>query len=143
SLVVSNGFLPGCDEANDVWPGVCQSWVITTFSNFFASSLMIGTISSPLLTGSVPPGTKQFCTSTTISAESARGLMAAARTSEVNPPAPIIPRPARVWSIARRFELCISSSFIQLGGARRSGDDNGHFGRRRRVAAALTTDQAI
>ena len=43
---------------------------------------MIGTTSSPLATGSVPPVTKQFCTSTTISALLAAGLI----LSAANPP---------------------------------------------------------
>ena len=38
---------------------------------------MIGTTASPSLTGSVPPVTKQFCTSTTSSALLASGLTAA------------------------------------------------------------------
>ena len=47
-----------------------------TFSNALESLLMIGTTSSPSLTGSVPPVTKQFCTSTTSSALFASGLTA-------------------------------------------------------------------
>ena len=66
--MVSNGFLPWCAEANETWPGVCQSWVTTTFSNAAESLLITGTTSAPPLTGSVPPSTKQFCTSTTIRA---------------------------------------------------------------------------
>src|SRR4051812_9058729 len=65
SLVVSNGFLPEWVEAKETCPGVCQSWVTTTFSNAAESLLITGTTSAPPLTGNVPPSTKQFCTSTT------------------------------------------------------------------------------
>ncbi len=85
-MVVSNGFLPLCAEANETWPAVCQSCVTMTFSNAPESLLMIGTTASPSLTGSVPPVTKQFCTSTTISALFASGLIdAAAKASGVAP----------------------------------------------------------
>ena len=56
---------------------MCQSCVTTTFSNAPASLLMIGTTSSPPFTASVPPVTKQFCTSMTSSALLASGLTAA------------------------------------------------------------------
>src|SRR5215813_3385385 len=65
SWVVSNGFLPGWDDANDTWPGVCQSCVSTTCSKAGARRLMIGMIWSPSFTAREPPGVKQFCTSTT------------------------------------------------------------------------------
>ena len=60
--------LAGMRLANDAWPGVCQSCVTHDVLEAGASLLIIGTISSPPFTGSVPPSTKQFCTSTTISA---------------------------------------------------------------------------
>ena len=44
---------------------VCQSWVRITCSKAGASRLMTGTTWSPSFTGSAPPGTKPFCTSTT------------------------------------------------------------------------------
>ena len=55
--------------------GVCQSWVSTTFWNDLAILLISGTISSPLATARLPPGRKQFCTSTTTSAASGPGLI--------------------------------------------------------------------
>ena len=70
----SNGFLPGWAEANEICPGVCQSWVSTTFWNALAILLMTGMTSSPLPTARLPPGRKQFCTSTTTRAASAPGL---------------------------------------------------------------------
>src|SRR5258708_21683128 len=65
--------------ANEAWPGVCQSCVTTMFSNEAASLLISGTTWAPPFTGSVPPSTKQFCTSTTISADVGPGLMVAAK----------------------------------------------------------------
>src|SRR5262247_1840156 len=73
--MLSNGFLPGWEEAKEMWPDVCQSWVRTTFWNALAILLMSGTISSPLATAKLPPGRKQFCTSTTTSTESGPGLI--------------------------------------------------------------------
>src|SRR5262245_12721244 len=91
--MLSNGFLPGCEEANEMCPGVCQSCVSTTFRNALAMRLMTGMTSSPLATARLPPGRKQFCTSTTTSAVSGPGLIlpcaSAAGMSEANdnPPA--------------------------------------------------------
>src|SRR5664280_2224344 len=76
--MLSNGFLPACAEANETWPGVCQSCVTMMFSNAGAILLMTGTTCSPSFTGKVPPVTKQFCTSMTSSALFASGLIAAA-----------------------------------------------------------------
>src|SRR5260370_29246371 len=76
--VVSNGFLPAWVLANEAWPGVCQSCVTTMFSNEPASLLITGTTCAPPFTGSVPPLTKQFCTSTTIRADLVSGLIVAA-----------------------------------------------------------------
>src|SRR5262249_47522262 len=53
-------------------------------SNEAASLLTTATTSAPPFTGSVPPPTKQFCTSTTISADLASGLMAA-RAGQASP----------------------------------------------------------
>src|SRR4051812_1225457 len=61
-----------------MWPGVCQSCVITILAKAGASLLITGTISVPPLTGRVPPSTKQFCTSVTISALLASGLILSA-----------------------------------------------------------------
>src|SRR5262245_12870579 len=58
-----------------MWPGVCQSCVSTTFWKPRAILLMRGTISSPPLTARLPPGVKQFCTSTTMSAVSGPALI--------------------------------------------------------------------
>src|SRR5437762_4688003 len=79
--MVSNGFLPECTDANETWPGVCQSCVITTLENAFASLLMTGTTCSPSFTARLPPGRKQFCTSITRSAEASSGLIEAAAHS--------------------------------------------------------------
>src|SRR5262245_48971565 len=84
--VVSNGFLPAWELAKEAWPGVCQSCVTTMLSNDAASLLISGTTSAPPFTGSVPPSTKQFWTSTTIRAAFASGLMVCARAG---PRAPI------------------------------------------------------
>ncbi len=47
---------------------------------------MIGTMSAPPFTGKVPPSTKQFCTSVTISAALASGLIvSAARAAPAKP----------------------------------------------------------
>src|SRR5437762_11108853 len=73
--MLSNGFLPGWEEANEMWPGVCQSCVSTTFWKDLAILLMSGMISSPAFTARLPPGRKQFCTSTTTRAVSGPGLI--------------------------------------------------------------------
>ena len=65
-----------------MWPGVCQSCVTMTFSNAGAMALMTGTTSSPPFTGSVPPVTKQFCTSMTSKALFASGLTGDGRERE-------------------------------------------------------------
>ena len=54
---------------------MCQSCVATMFWKAAEILLITGTTSSPLVTGSVPPVTKQFCTSTTISTALAPGLI--------------------------------------------------------------------
>src|ERR1044072_3627793 len=62
-------------EAKDEWPFGCQSCVSTTCWNCSIRRLTRGTISSPLGTASAPPGQKSFCTSMTISASSAVGVI--------------------------------------------------------------------
>src|SRR2546429_8793123 len=63
--MVSNGRLSRCDDANEWWPGGCQSCVSTTWRKRPARRLMVGTTSSPCGTGSLPLGQKSFWTSTT------------------------------------------------------------------------------
>ena len=72
--MVSKGFFPGWFEANEAWFLVCQSWVKITFWNFSPRELMTGIISSPFGTASVPPGKKQFWTSTTNKTEVSDGV---------------------------------------------------------------------
>src|SRR4051812_36959651 len=115
------------------------------FSNDFDSLLMMGTTSSPLPTGSVPPGTKQFCTSTTISADLApvSGLPAASSDPKGTAAAarPSAPERRKVL----RSRLCMAR--LQVGG--RTAKDcwglhaqvvaadflvGGQFGHRRLVA---------
>src|SRR3954469_14304835 len=76
--MLSNGFLPGCWDANETWSAVCQSWVRTTLAKDFANALITGTIAAPSLTAKLPPGTKQFCTSITSSASLALTMSFAA-----------------------------------------------------------------
>ena len=45
-MTVSNGRLPRCDDANERWPGGCQSCVSTTWLKRVATRLTIGTTSS-------------------------------------------------------------------------------------------------
>src|SRR3546814_344843 len=65
--VVSNGALPGCAIAKEVWSAGCQSCVTIRCANLPASRFITGTTASPSGTASAPPGQKSFCTSTTIS----------------------------------------------------------------------------
>src|SRR6202042_260018 len=62
---VSNGLLPGCEEAKEIWPVGCQSWVSTTLAKRSPRRLTSGTIASPSATASAPPGMKSFCMSIT------------------------------------------------------------------------------
>src|SRR6185503_9851831 len=65
------------------------------FSNEPASLLITGTTCAPPLTGKVPPSTKQFWTSTTISADAGPGLMVpAARNGRDTPSATTAPTDA-------------------------------------------------
>src|SRR5215216_1693251 len=63
--MVSNGRRPECVDAKEKCPAGCQSWVSTAWWNLCARRLTSGTTSSPHSTGSLPPGQKSFCTSTT------------------------------------------------------------------------------
>src|SRR4051812_33291969 len=73
--------------------------------------LMTGTTSSPLGTGSVPLVTKQFCTSTTISALAEPGLiLLAARATSGRPVTPIRPAPDSRPRNERRLEMVIIGS---------------------------------
>ena len=85
--------------------GVCQSWVSTTFWKALDNLLMRGMISSPLLTARLPPGVKQFCTSTTIKAASIPGVIlvcASARGMSEATPRPQVPARKQ-----RREKVCI------------------------------------
>src|SRR5258708_620740 len=82
--MVSNGFLPGWAEANETWPTVCQSCVITTLVKALAIRLITGTTCSPSLTARLPPGRKQFCTSITRSADASSGLIGAAACNSLD-----------------------------------------------------------
>src|SRR5579875_3864495 len=68
STVSTNGCLPACDAANEMWPSGCQSCVRITCSNRAARVLIAGMIASPSATASGPPGMKSFCMSITSSA---------------------------------------------------------------------------
>src|SRR6202165_3093636 len=96
--MVSKGFLPAWTDANEIWPGVCQSCVITTFAKLFEMRLITGTTCSPSLTARLPPGRKQFWTSMTRSADASSGLIEAAAQScfETTGMIAIAPRPARI-----------------------------------------------
>src|SRR5688572_541557 len=74
------------------------------FSNCGASLLMMGMTSLPPFTARVPPSRKQFCTSTTISADLALGLtLPAARALAAKPRPPSRPRAA---PDCRRLRRC-------------------------------------
>src|ERR1700681_2661376 len=93
--MVSKGFLPAWTDANEIWPAVCQSCVITTFAKPLAMRLMTGTTCSPSLTARLPPGRKQFWTSMTSSADASSGLIDAAQSLfEVVVAMAAVPRPA-------------------------------------------------
>src|ERR1700740_2356125 len=94
--MVSNGFLPSWLEANETWPGVCQSCVITTLANSLAILLITGMTWSPPFTARLPPGRKQFCTSMTSSADASSILIEAAAQADLAAMVmtAIVPRPA-------------------------------------------------
>src|SRR5260370_6537431 len=85
-MIVSNGFVPGCVDANEMWPGVCQSWVMTSFATALAIRYTTGTALLPSFTGRLPPGRKQFWTWTTISTLLSSGeILVAANTGVIRP----------------------------------------------------------
>src|SRR5438309_8859445 len=98
------------------------------FSNEPASLLITGTTCAPPFTGNVPPSTKQFCTSTTINADLASGLMVAANDGRTSASAAVDARkilrdrPDAVRSM-ERSEVGKS---LSLG--RRVGGGNGRQG---------------
>src|SRR5258707_2295858 len=96
--MVSNGFLPAWVDANETWPGVCQSCVITTLAKLLAILLITGTTCSPSLTARLPPGRKQFWTSITRSADASSGLIgvAAATRADITVAIVVMPRPPRI-----------------------------------------------
>src|SRR5262245_47550725 len=111
--MVSKGFLPGWEEANEMCPGVCQSWVRTTCSKTRASRLIMGTTWSPSFTARDPPGTKQFCTSTTRSTSCPVGFIfappcAAASGTRPAPPAMAMP-PTTFARNPRRLDLVMAA----------------------------------
>src|SRR6266850_7925015 len=124
--MVSNGFFPGWLDANEMWPAVCQSCVITTFRNSAPSRLMIGMILSPSGTGRVPPGRKQFCTSVTTSTSASPGFTDCARAMLGAPAiASVEAVPSKNW---RRPIIVVA-----LRGS--------HYTRARGVLIALRTDR--
>src|SRR5262245_63441286 len=115
SLITSNGALPGCDDANEICPGVCQSWVNTTCTNFCAMRLMTGTTCSPSLTAKLPPGRKQFCTSTTISTLFSSTAMPPAAKANLPDASSAPPSPqAKPWINSRRPN-CLMAVSHDLG----------------------------
>src|SRR5262249_19226186 len=74
------------------------------FSKWDASLLITGTTSAPPFTGSVPPSTKQFCTSTTISADLASGLMVPAAHADRAAPSAVTRQREAVDPRKRRRE---------------------------------------
>ena len=91
---------------------MCQSCVTMTFSNAPESLLMIGTTASPSFTGSVPPVTKQFCTSMTRSALFASGLMLPAANANGTAPKPSSPAAPTWRTKSLRCMLLISNLLI-------------------------------
>src|SRR5712671_4317667 len=96
--MISKGFLPAWTDANEIWPGVCQSCVITTFAKPFAIRLITGMTCSPSLTARLPPGRKQFWTSITSRAEASSILIEAAAQAclEMTTALAVEARPARM-----------------------------------------------
>src|SRR5258708_146786 len=96
--MVSKGFLPAWTDANEIWPGVCQSCVITTLAKPFAIRLITGMTCSPSLTARLPPGRKQFWTSITSRAEASSILIEAAAQAclEMTAALAVEARPARM-----------------------------------------------
>src|SRR3981081_180259 len=96
--MVSKGFLPAWTDANEIWPGVCQSCVITTLAKPFAMRLITETTCSPSLTDRLPPGRKQFWTSITRRAEASSILIEAAAQAcfETKAVIAVVAKPARM-----------------------------------------------
>src|SRR5713226_8470459 len=96
--MISKGFLPAWTDANEIWPGVCQSCVITTLAKLFAMRLITGMTCSPSLTARLPPGRKQFWTSITSSADASSGLIgvAAPTRADITVAMVVMPRPPRI-----------------------------------------------
>src|SRR5262245_19840719 len=74
------------------------------FSKWGASLLITGTTSAPPFTGSVPPSTQQFCTSTTLSADVAPGLLAPAAHADRAAPSAVTRQREAVDPRKRRRE---------------------------------------
>src|SRR6185369_13406814 len=80
------------------------------FSNAPASLLITGTTASPSFTGSVPPVTKQFCTSMTRSALFASGLIVASACTTRAPAIESKPAAPTPWTNCLR---CIFIGFLR------------------------------
>jgi hypothetical protein len=101
-------------EANETWPAVCQSCVITTLAKSLARRLMIGTTCSPSFTARLPPGRKQFCTSMTISADASSGLIGAAhRIDGARIETEVAPRPVRTSLRVNMVHLPVKSQPVK------------------------------
>src|SRR3982751_2601533 len=101
-----------------------------------ASLLIIGTTASPSFTGNVPPVTKQFCTSTTISALFASGVsFAAAKLPPVAATRPVL---ARAFNKVRRAGVCMVKLLGWMDGTKRNDNDiDREAGGRRRACQTL------
>src|ERR1700709_1792850 len=115
--MVSNGFLPLWLEANETWPAVCQSCVITTLAKPLAILLITAMTWSPSFTARLPPGRKQFCTSMTSRAEVPSTLIGAAANSafETRPVAATVPTPARIRLRSNMLNLPLEDSVSKSG----------------------------
>src|SRR6266403_3800681 len=105
--MVSKGFLPAWTDANEIWPGVCQSCVITTFEKPFAIRLITEMTCSPSLTARLPPGRKQFWTSITRRAEASSILIEAAAQAGLE-------TTAAIAVVARPARMCLRSGMLHL-----------------------------
>jgi hypothetical protein len=95
---------------------------MTMFSKAAASLLITGTTSAPPLTGSVPPLMKQFCTSTTIRALLASGLIVPAANSGRATPSP----PTRASAVvdfkrSLRDNPCVTTLMVNPPGSKSGG----------------------
>src|SRR6266478_2692098 len=105
--MISKGFLPAWTDANEIWPGVCQSCVITTFEKPFAIRLITEMTCSPSLTARLPPGRKQFWTSITRRAEASSILIEAAAQAGLE-------TTAAIAVVARPARMCLRSGMLHL-----------------------------